>query len=247
MQRSGHTLALTALAALLAIALLLTAGCIDFTLDTTINADGSGKRAIDMGLDKGLSELLKIRGKYSAADLQKQLATNLPPNARVRTYLKNGSTHYAATFEFASVSELSRITRGASRQRGRGGAQVTLTRGGNLLFATYTFTENLPPTRIPLTAQETSLTQGFDITYRLTLPGTIVSSNADRLVGNSTGVWKLDIAKGRLIRATSQVIMWPFVAAGAILVFLAIAAAIVIFIVRARPGQEGAPDMKVEP
>lgn len=244
MQRSGHRLALTALAALLAIALLLSSGCIDFTLDTTIDADGSGKRTIDMGLDKGLSELLKIRGKYSAADLQKQLATNLPPNARVRTYLKDGSTHYAATFEFASVSELSRITRGASRQRG---AQVTLTRGGNLLFATYTFTENLPPTRIPLTAQETSLTQGFDITYRLTLPGTIVSSNADRLVGNSTGVWKLDIAKGRLIRATSQVVMWPFVAAAAILVFLTIAAAIVIFVVRARPRQEGAPDTKVEP
>lgn len=233
--------------AALALELVASAGCVDVTVDTRINPDGSGRRGIETVLDRDLSDLVKLSGGSAAAGFEKQLRDSLPQNAKLSTFTRDGQLHYVATFSFASAADLTLINRGASHRQGPLAPSATLRIGGNPFVTTYSFNENLPPVRQPLTSEEASLTRTFTVNYRLHLPGTITSSNADRLIGASSAQWRIPITRGRRVAATSRSVNWPLAAGSAAIVITLVAAGvIVVVVIRRRLAREGASPTEVE-
>ncbi|RJQ55551.1 MAG: DUF3153 domain-containing protein [Actinobacteria bacterium] len=216
---------------LLSCALLLP-GCLNLNVKTTIDPDGSGTRAIEAALSRNATSLLRLSGAQGTAELERELRESLPEDARIRRSTRNGRLTYEASFDFDSVRELSAVTRGASRRRGRQAVEATLTRRDRWLFSTYTFSENIPPLMPSLSEQERSAVRTFDVSYRLTMPGGMVAFNGDEQPAPSTGVWELDLLAGRRIRATSSSLNWPLV--GILVAALAALAAVVIVILLLR-------------
>lgn len=225
--------------AVLALLSLASTGCVGFRVDTTVNADGSGVRAIETVLDKTLTDLVRMKGDTSAKEFEKQLRENLPPNATLRTFTKQGQLHYVARFSFSSVGELNRITRARSLRTGPGATRASLRVTPRLLDTTYAFEETLPPLNQPLTAEETKLLRQFEVTYRLTLPGAITSCNADKTVDGAIAVWSVPLLKGRSIRATSRTFNVAAIAGVTVASLIALIAAIAVFALLLRRRQAG--------
>lgn len=223
-----RTLRTGAIVAVTATILLASTGCIRFTLNTTINLDGSGSRTIETVLDRSMSDLIKLTGKESAAAFERQLRAALPRDAALRTFRKNGETYYVAGFEFASVAALGKIVRG--RGTSPSAPMAKLKTSDNPLLKTYEYTEYLPPLRQPLTPEESKLTRDVSIRYRLTMPGTIVSADADEFEGGSTAVWSVPLDKGRTIRASSRVVNW--IAIGGGVAAIAVVVIVMLIIIR---------------
>lgn len=235
------------LVALFTAALLVTSGCIRLTVQTTVNPDGSGTREIETVLDRSLSDLAQLSGESSATAFEQQLRDALPPNATLRIFTKTSERHYVARFAFASIADLNKVTRGDSRRTGPTASSATMRSKDNLFFVTYEYAEYLPPLSEPLTPQESSLADKATVEYRLTLPGTILSSDADNLAGASTGIWRVPLLKGRKVRATSRTINWPVVAgAVAAAVVIIICVAIGIVLLRRRLSKKGGSAEAVE-
>jgi len=220
--------------------LLLSSGCIRFSVQTTVNPDGSGSRTIETVLDRSLSDLAQLSGEASAAAFESQLRDALPPNAALRSFVRDGQRHYVARFGFSSVAELNEINRGESRSRGPLTPTASLRVAGNPFFTTYDYTEYLPPLSEPLSAQEREMTDDVAVDFRLTLPGTIVSSDADAFPDASSASWRIPLLEGRRVRATSRWLNWPVITGTAIGAIALIGAAVFATSLLRRRRREGA-------
>lgn len=237
-RREFHSsLCLVAIAALLA---LFSSGCISFGVQTTVNPDGSGTRTIETVLDRSLSDLAQLGGESSATAFEDQLRDALPPNATLKSFVRSGQRHYVARFGFSSITELNKVNLGESRRRGPLTPTASLRIAGNPFFATYEYTEYLPPLSEPLSEQERRMAGKVSVDFRLKLPGTILTSNADSFPDPSSASWRVPLLEGRRVRATSRSLNWGVIAGTAIGALLLAGAGIFLFLLLHRRGQEGA-------
>ncbi len=179
---------------LIAAIALLTAACkIETNYAATLNADGTGTIAAEIGLDEEAQAFLQ--GEDPLADA--------PEDAETSTETRGDMTFYVATRTFSSPAEL-----------------IAFSTEDDGLFSTFdaTFTN----TRVTVRGTTSDAgggffddgdLEGFDpgliedsfsASVRITMPGKVLDSNADRTDGN-TLIWDIPLMGGTVdVRAESD-------------------------------------------
>lgn len=232
------------------VATIFVSGCINFTYKTEINPNGSGKRTIDIALDKNFQSLLEsTTAKKDQGSFEEQTKKNLPEGGKLRTYTKGDKAHYEISFKFDSIKDLQKTTQQMSKGSSQGpqASQVNLSRKDYLLFATYTFSEKFPASDEDITPSEKKLTESlakiFSLDYKLKMPGKFTSSNADE-IKEGTATWHLNVAEGGEVKATSRYIRWWAVIL--VLIFLLLLLVILIAMGIAAARRKKTPPAKPE-
>jgi hypothetical protein len=123
------------------LALLALGGCINLKQELWLNADGSGKMTVDMGVSKSFLEVLSNSGTsdgrspfQALKDQYEGSADPLVKNLSPRQYTENEMEHYAVSFEVTDMRQY--IEQQAARSQG-GIADLSLKKleNGNLEFA----------------------------------------------------------------------------------------------------------------
>lgn len=156
--------------------------CTTLEISTTIQADGSGTKRIAIAIEKEIYDLASLRGEDPFADL-KVRATEV--GARVEPYRKASQVGVAIAVDFPNLETL-------SQGIGTKPFEMVWARKSGWRFEeTYTFRSRIDTGELPQQVQSTLVSvQDLDFIYRLTLPGEIVSHNANEVHGN-TLIWYL--------------------------------------------------------
>ena len=195
---------LRALAGLAAVALALTA-CIKADVDIAVDDDGSGRIIVISAIDKDAAE--DFAGSFDTGDGADGLDVgdpcddpvtdargSVPPGVQVEPYDQGGFCGVRLTAEFGSgddvAATLEGLLQGVDDDLSGGSGQITLRREGEgWLFEVandVSADEEIP-------AFGESLLEDAEIAYRVKLPGRQVDHNADRIEGDGTMVWELDL------------------------------------------------------
>jgi len=207
------------------LALVATACRIETNIGATINADGSGTIVAELGMDEEAEGFFLQDGTDPFADQ----ALSSVPGAVQREETRGDLRVFIIEVPVADVSTL----------------QDQMIAGSDSLLSNFTVTVTDTKVSVSATADPTesigSQAEGFDPTVfeesfsanvRLTLPGRVLSHNADRVEGN-TLIWEIPVLGGALdIQAESDPTGTPAGDGGGFpLWILAVAAAVAIAIV----------------
>lgn len=234
------------LVAVVALLVLVATACkIETNFAATINADGSGTVTVELGFDDEAQELL-LQGEdpFDGQDL-----TDLP-GAETREETRGDMNFYIVTAPVDDVAEIEQALLGDS----------------NSLLESFeiTITDTLVSVNGTASAEDAfgEDLEGFDpglieeslsASVRLTMPGKILSSNADSQDGN-TLTWQVPLFGGNLnIQAESDPTQEPSgdggfpVALIAVLVIVALGAAAWFFMNRRKTAAPEAPEADAAP
>ena len=185
-------------------------GCIDYTIETKINPDGSGKRVLIVAIDESFANMA---GEGEEGDIEKQLKAGAPKDAKTKTYTKDGKVNYRIEFNFKDAKELEKTNKDMSKDKKEGQApktsNVKLEKKDWFVYATYEFSEEFPASK-GAAEQLDQLTQGFTVDYKLTLPGKITKASTDNFK-EGTATWNFSMNEGKKIEASSQLIRWTWI------------------------------------
>jgi hypothetical protein len=177
------------------LALAVTACRIESNTDATLNADGSGTVAFEIGLDDEARELL-LQDTDPFEDA--------PDGSDTTTEERGDMTYYIASVPFATPEELARL----------------MTEEENSIFSTFTATFTESSVTVQGTTEDSGggflgegELEGFDpglieesvsASVRITMPGRVLDSNADSAEG-STLTWEVPLLGGAVeVRAESD-------------------------------------------
>jgi hypothetical protein len=187
---------------------LLTAGCINVTQSIEINADGSGKFAIDLGVSEALINMGEELGEGSGVDIsldemteEMDLTEDNPYVSNVVTdeYNEEGFKHYSVE---ADISDMQAFLSGI-QERAESGMRITLKQqeDGNMVFTQVidmsgemlgeeTSEEGMDEF---VNIMMASAFQGNYWTLTLTLPN-VVETNGDVDEETKTVTWSIPMA-----------------------------------------------------
>ncbi|MDI6892013.1 MAG: DUF3153 domain-containing protein [Actinomycetota bacterium] len=216
-----------AAAVFLLITILVLPGCVALAIDTEINPDGSGIRKMDVAIEETLDELLKTAAiQQGEPTFEEQMKKNAPKGSKFDTYAEEGKVHYAVSFKFENVEQLKKLSEATSKgTQGFKTSGIRLTKRDRILFAVYDFSEKIPASTAKVSPEQEKLAKAISLTYKLTLPGRIIKSNADKIEENSA-TWRISALKGGEVRASSRYIRWWVVGVVALLLLLIVVAAV---------------------
>lgn len=213
-----------------ALALLTTACKIEINANIDINADKSGTIAIELGLDDEFADLMASMSDepFDPTTMFEDMDLESAPGAVQSEETRGDMTFYIVTIPVDDITDPQDLG---------GQAAEGLTED-----ITVTFTDELVSVVASVDASEAlggggeldmftpeMLAESFAVNIRITMPGEILSHNADSQDGN-TLTWNVDLAAGGALdiqaesdpRASesSGIPIWVFIAAGAVLVAL---------------------------
>lgn len=197
---------------------LLTGCTVRFDSIISVEEDGSGTLAIEVGLDEEFRNLLEEQGDTSFAPDPD--ADDIPPGWTVEEFIDGDFEGFRVSVDFADLSELDRrlAELAESAEEDDGGAAPALLEPGILTQDGDAFHFSMPLQGLEedLSAAsggddafgdidfEQLMTELFEIRFLVTLPGSITDHNADRVEG-STLVWEIGLAdEGTTLSASSQ-------------------------------------------
>lgn len=206
--------------------------CNVLDISTTIRPDGSGTKRIAVAMDEKIYTLATLRGGDPFTDLRAR-AREAGPGARVEPYRRKGQVGITVSIDFPNLETLNRGIGTASFET------VRARRIDWLMEQRFTFWSQIDTGRLPRHAVQSPLArvQRFDVVYSLTLPGEIISHNANEVRGNQL-IWHLDSRGGTVyeLRATSQRVkresVTNFVIGGVLVSVLLIAGAVLFILSR---------------
>ena len=196
---------LRSLAGLAVLALGLTA-CIKADVDVAVNDDGSGRIVVISAIDRDAAE--DFAGSFGTddggdgfdvgdpcQDPVTDARDSVPAGVQVEEYDQDGFCGVRLTADFGPgddvAATLEGLLQGVDDDLTGGSGPITLRREGEgWLFEVVNDTS--AGEEIPAGFGE-SLLEGAEIAYRIKLPGRQVEHNADRIEGDGTMVWELDI------------------------------------------------------
>jgi hypothetical protein len=231
------------LAVVLAASLLLTAGCVEATLKTTVNADGSGDVAVSLSMTK------------SNFDQAKSLGSD--PFAGAKTGFKK------AGYQIADASKGDSVGFSASKHVGDvTGDTIPKTISEAMRIAENTTTVSAKQASGSLTAQRgltsdtwvadfvipTSANQGSTYKIQLVMPGTVGTNNADeKSDGGKTLQWTLASGADTSIKATSVADQTGRLIGMAVGVVVVVILIVVVVVVVSKRGKKAPAVAAVEP
>ena len=164
--------------------MLLLAGCGAFEIETTINPDGSGERSVSVAIERKLYDTITTAGADPLAELR-SVAGEI--GARVEPINDSEMAGVKLVQTFASVDDL-------AAQSLIGEAEALSVEHDDAWFkTTYRYVARLDASQFGLLeVPEIDRTFGrAELSYVLTLPGTITEENASDVKGG-TLTWTLD-------------------------------------------------------
>lgn len=165
------------------ILLLTLAGCATLEMSTIIWPDGSGTRRAIVTVDQRAYDLAELRGTDLFADL-KLRAEEI--GATIEPYERDGQVGVSMEVNFPDLDTLNLGLGTESFET----VQVEKSRG--LFKETLNFRAQIDTSQLPRPPRiELGDIQRFDFIYHVTLPGEIVSHNADEMA-DSRLTWYLD-------------------------------------------------------
>jgi len=184
---------------------LTLAGCATLEMSTVIWPDGSGTRRVAVAMDEKLYNLAQLRGQDPFAELK---ARGEEMGARVEPFHRQGQVGIAMEVDFPDLDTLNLGLGTESFET------VRAEKSGRLFKQAFTFHAQIDTTKLPQPPRplppgiKIGDVQRFDFIYSVTLPGEIISHNADEVQDNRL-TWHIDpLDKTKTIydlEATSQV------------------------------------------
>lgn len=175
---------LTAMAMLLA---LVAVACkIETNVAANLNADGSGTVTFEIGFDEEAATLLQ--GEDPTSDF--------PAEAQVTQVERDGLTYYQASLAFADAEELTELMLN-SDQAPFDTFSVSFSDTSVTVNATASGANGLVDEGQLELFSEDQIADSFSASVRITMPGKVISSNADSTDG-STLVWAIPLFGGDL-------------------------------------------------
>jgi hypothetical protein len=213
-----------------AVALLTTACKVEINANFEINADKTGTIALEMGIDDEFAEFMASMSDepFDAAMIFEDIDLESGPGAVTSEERRGDMTFYIVTIPVDDITEPQSL-----------GGEAT---AGLTDDITVTFTDELVSVMAIVDTADAfgdsgeldmvppeMLTESFAVNIRITMPGKILSHNADSQDGN-TLTWNIDLATGGALdiqaesdprgSESSGIPIWIFIAAGAVLVAL---------------------------
>lgn len=226
------------------ISLSLTSGCLTYTIETKLDPDGSGQRSIDIEVDQSFALILEENAKGDEAlSLEKELKEGLPEGATFRRFSRGEKIHYETRFSFDSAEELNKINQSLSKkEKGQTPRSdlITLDRKDLFFVVNFQFHEKFAPSQKSADIQKNKLIPPFTAVYKLTMPGELVKTNAEKVKSNQA-TWYINPLKGGEIKATSYYVRWWAVILAAVVlltVVIAIAATLWLRLKKKTPQPE---------
>jgi hypothetical protein len=187
--------------------LLLSACTIRFDIGIDVNADESGIFALFVGFDEQFQQLME-EGGGEGFDITEGL-TDTPEGWTAEEVIEDGFEGARISTEFSDFDELNQKLAELNQEQGGGAgtdflSDFSLTRDGD----TFRFQADVSGIDEQLTGAvgesagddmlsgldpATLFEDLFEIRFRLTLPGTVESHNADSVNGNEL-IWNVDVA-----------------------------------------------------
>jgi hypothetical protein len=232
---------LIVVAALLA---LVTAACkIETNIGAVVNADGSGKIVAELGMDQEAQGFFLQEGQ----DPFEGQSLSGVPGATTRQETRGDMTFYIIEADVADVAAL----------------EDQMVAGSDSMLSSFSVTVTPDKVTVDATADATSLgsqaegfdpsvfEQSFSASVKITMPGKILTHNADSVEGN-TLIWKIPVLGGTLnVHAESDPKGTPSGGGGfplwlIIVIAVVVVAAIAWFVMNQRKGAGTTPAQMAE-
>lgn len=216
------------------VALLATACEMRFYMDLTVEEDGNGAMSFDLTADR---ELRGLAGDQLGGDQIAQLLNADPSQPCAVDTLVDGDFEGARmTCSFASLEELTAMVAPMGEGDDPGLPQpmsgFQLERDGDVFLLRLDATEindsyNASPDGLMDGMDEMDMSSFLDIRFTATLPGDIVSHNADFVEGDAlTWMFPTDeswlMAESRVDSGMSPIAIWSLIAIGAVILVMII-------------------------
>lgn len=178
------------------VALVLLSGCASFTVESTVNADGTIEEyVIEIDTSRTVYGLLERSAQEDGYD-------SLEESFRAEYNEDHiGGFEYDETLEGDDAT----ITLTLKNVDPSGSENITVEKGGGEM--TYTDRTFADESNSDQSSSEVETSGGVSIDYTLRMPGKITDSNADEVDGN-TATWNM--TSGEEVRATSNVPTFAF-------------------------------------
>ncbi len=177
------------------LALVTTACRIEANLDLVIEEDGSGTYTSEVGFDDEVQQALSVFGDTD--ELLGALDLGVP-GATTSERVDGDMTYSVVTSDFADASELTEIIlENVENDNPFESFEIEVTDEGATVDASVQLPEGIAGTLGG--APDLADTLDASIAVKITMPGRIVSSNADRTVGDNQLVWDIGFADTEVI------------------------------------------------
>ncbi len=203
--------------------LFILPGCVglkSFSVGTKINPDCSGKRVIDLALEKKVVASIE---KENGTKLETHLKRKLPSRTNIKKHQKNNYIYYTIAIPFKKINEVPDQL--SELLKNNGDTHASLTCKDQIFSISYDLKEeiNLKQTFIDSIAPESIDldTSSLDIEYWTQVPGEIRETSGTPVTAD-TAVWKLKTDKTYKIRTKSLLIRWWLIALTGIAVLVLI-------------------------
>ena len=166
---------------------LITASCrIEANLDLVIEADGSGSYTSEVGFDEEIQQALSAFGDPD--ELLSALDFGVP-GASTSERGEGDMTYSVVTLSFDDASQLTTVIEDSVEGNPFDRFTIMVDEDGARVDASF----ELPESFTSAVSEAGDLASSLDaaITVRVTMPGRVVSSNADRTIGNNELVWDI--------------------------------------------------------
>jgi hypothetical protein len=187
MQAAGRTLALIAVA-------LLLAGCVRVNMDLDVSAQNTVSGTAVLAVDKNLVELSgqSVDDLFSSADL-----SNLPQGATVDPYDEDGFVGQQITFDAVPLSEFS-----GGESLGGTGEELSITRVGDEFHVSGNL--DMSGSEFDTSQVPQQFLENFEFRISITFPGPVTSSTG--AVDGNTVTWEPKIGQNTQITAVASAI-----------------------------------------
>ncbi len=257
--RTGGTRRKTAsliAASILTLVLVAAAGCkIEMSLDTVIEADGSGTVGVRLAADKEMRDLIAQQAG-GEGDLFGEFESGVPEGWESNSDTDADGTRWVkATRSFADPSELQAfLAEGADGAQGPaetiGAQNFSLTQERTFFWVKTEFSADWDPdsamaemsAEAPPGTDPASIASIFQVENRLTLPGSIGDNNADEVDGK-TLIWRPLVSGVTQMTASSVTYRLPAIAGIGVVVavLLGVIGWGVLLVIRRGRAQPGGP------
>ncbi|MBU2600851.1 MAG: hypothetical protein KKA32_01595 [Actinobacteria bacterium] len=212
-------------------------GCkIEMSLDTVIEADGSGTVGVRLAADKEMRDLIAQQAG-DESDLFGEFESGVPEGWESSSDTDADGTRWVkATRSFADPAELEALlAEGTEEAQGPadsiGAQDFSLSQERTFFTVKTEFSADWDPAaamaevseEAPLGTDLASLASIFQVENRVTLPGSIKDHNADLVEGN-TLVWQPLVSGVTQMTASSVAYRWPAIAGVALAVLVLLGA-----------------------
>jgi len=193
--------------------LFILPGCVglkSLRVGTKINPDCSGKRVIDLALEKKVVASIE---KENGTKLEAHLKRKLPARTNIKKHQKNNYIYYTITIPFKKINEVPDQFSGLLKNNGD--THASLTYKDQIFAISYDLKEeiNLKKAFMDSIVPESIEpdTGSLDIEYWTQVPGEIRETSGTPVTAD-TAIWKLKTDKTYKIRTKSLLIRWWLVA-----------------------------------